>query len=109
MTRSAYLALAALVGLAPVALSGCKDAFERLNCRTICENYKECEDSSIRLGDCTDDCFDAIDGHDDLEDDAYKCAHCVDGADNRTCAEAREDCTRCDTVYASFMGGASGK
>lgn len=74
-----------LVIVCPVlALSGCGEAEELIDCVQICESKQDCVNDSYDVQACTDECEERSDSDEDYRHAAHECEACID---DRACAE----------------------
>lgn len=76
-----------LLGLAVIVANGCA-LDTAVDCRSLCERYAECFDTSTDLNACASRCESRVEA--DENDRADMCDSCLD--DNATCATAVVAC-----------------
>jgi hypothetical protein len=79
--------------------ASCDEIAEHAWCNTICEKLRECADSELGVGSCSDRCEEAVDEGDVPEPDVEDCAECVD---DHTCRELSRDCSVCEDLLPEF-------
>ncbi len=81
--------LCAALFMGSVFVTGCGKVENAVDCQTICDEYRNCFDSSYDVGACTSRCRDSSSRNSNFQRQVDECDACIGGRD---CKSATFNC-----------------